>query len=228
MRAFSDDYMFGHDIAKFGQIVLILYSYSTVEGTNMTSRVSTAFPVSLVESSSGTGCEINRDAASGNYAINLWGYFPPGWMAAFAAGMAKNGISIIGGTAKKVSAARWEATFYINVPGDALLPHEVDFIALVKKQPEWINMPTIRLEELSASLDGNGSLRVDVKGADQSGFLMAILRNFAFLSLFPAELEVKTLAGRVHDRFWLRGIAGAALSAEAVQAVNDKLRGFVA
>ncbi len=194
----------------------------------MTSRAAMASPsVQPAESSSGTGCEINRDAASGYHVIRLWGYFPPGWLAAFAAGMAKNGISIIGGTAKKVSAARWEATFHIDVPGDALLPHEVDFIALVKKQPEWIDMPTIRLDKMESSLDGNGTLCVDVKGADQSGFLMAILRNFAFLSLFPAEMELKTEAGRVHDRFWLRGIAGAALSAEDVQAVNGKLSGSV-
>lgn len=176
--------------------------------------------------SGGTGFEIGENP-DGHHQVRLWGYFPPGWLAAFATGMAKSGISIVDGTAKKVSAARWEATFTLDVPRHALDPHRIDFVELVKKQAETVQLPAIRLDDLLVEHESDGTLRIDLKGADQPGFLMVILRNFAFYSIFPAEVSIRTVDNQVRDSFWLRGIGNSALPAETVQAVREKLLGYL-
>jgi UTP:GlnB (protein PII) uridylyltransferase len=59
---------------------------------------------------------------------------------------------------------------------------------------------------------------------DSVGFLVALLKTFAFFSLFPAEVHIDTPGGRVHDRFWLKGLAARRLRNRAVRGCRSSWR----
>ena len=54
-----------------------------------------------------------------------------------------------------------------------------------------------------------------------------MLKQFALFSLFPAELKIETTAGRIHDRFWLRGVGGSTPSAETMQILRTEMEMLV-
>ena len=52
---------------------------------------------------------------------------------------------------------------------------------------------------------------------------MTLLKTFAFCSLYPAEVSIDTPHGRVHDRFWLKGLGGAAPSTALAEGLRLEL-----
>ena len=68
---------------------------------------------------------------------------------------------------------------------------------------------------------------LEIEGEDRVGFLAALLRRMAYLSLFPVELELETSGGRALDRFWLRSAGDRAPSERARVALAASLEALV-
>jgi UTP:GlnB (protein PII) uridylyltransferase len=74
----------------------------------------------------------------------------------------------------------------------------------------------------------NGALYLEVRAADQLGFLAALLNHIAFMFLFPEEMSIETVNGTALDRFRLKGIGGTPPSPTARAALQRKLRDLIA
>jgi len=174
------------------------------------------------------GFELRR-TPSGNLELKLWGRFPPGWAGALSGGLSRKGISIIRGSAKKIQTS-WNAVFELDASGCATDPHKTDFLALALDESDAAPTTAFSLKEFSLGNPEkhNGALHLEVKAADQLGFLAALLNRLAFLFLFPEEMHIETVSGTAVDRFRLKGIGGTPPSPSAQAALQRKLRDLVA
>jgi hypothetical protein len=146
----------------------------------------------------------------GKFELKLWGKFPPRWLANLTSGLAAKGITIHKGYANKLSPTVWQGTFELSRP-EAHQPGQLDYVALAQEGEKSVTAAAIQLEQVVVKL-GDDALFVEIKGDDSVGFLMTLLKTFAFCSLYPAEVSIDTPHGRVHDRFWLKGLGGSAPS----------------
>lgn len=162
----------------------------------------------------------------GRYEVRLWGRFLPGWLGGFAAALAGHRLSIVSGSAHRISPSVWSACFELDARAAATHPGDIDFLALAAARAESAGGVELRLEAVRVVEEG-GAVQVEVRGGDQLGFLGSLLKRFAFYSLFPVELAVETVGGRIFDRFRLKGMGGAAPSAEAVRVLREGLLGLV-
>lgn len=180
---------------------------------------------STVRSSSGaatTDCDL-QPTGHGSYELKIRGQFPPRWLANLTSALAARGISVQRGSASKVSPSHWEAMFEIAPAGGGKLPIDLDYPALARttKTTDTTAVP-IHLDNYTLEHQRD-ALFVEVKAADSVGFLVTLLKNFAFFSLFPAEVQIDTPGGRVHDRFWLKGVGGIAPSESSRQGLQIEL-----
>lgn len=148
--------------------------------------------------------------AGGKSELKLWGKFPPRWLANLTSGLAAKGITIHKGYANKLSPTIWQGTFELSRL-DAGPRGQLDYVALAQQGEKSVAAATIQLEHVAVK-PGDDALFVEIKGDDSVGFLMTLLKTFAFCSLYPAEVSIDTPHGRVHDRFWLKGLGGSAPS----------------
>jgi len=183
---------------------------------NLTATAGNARP-----SSSGTGCEL-QPIGRGLHELKLSGQFPPRWLANLTSALAARGISIERGSAIKVTPSLWQATFEI-LPAGGVLPVGLDCLALAHAAgAAGAAAGEIHLESYTLDLRGD-ALFVEIFGPDCVGFLEALLKTFAFFSLFPAEVHIDTPGGRVHDRFWLKGVGGLSPSESSRQGLQIEL-----
>lgn len=159
----------------------------------------------------------------GRSELKLRGKFPPRWLANLTSGLARQGISVQRGNASKLSPLVWQGTFEICAAGRTL--PTLDFLALAYQQEGGTVAEPVRLDNSTIRAEGD-ALFVEVQGEDSVGFLMTLLKTFAFFSLYPAEVRIDTPAGRVHDRFWLKGLGGSAPTAELCAALRLELQKF--
>lgn len=148
--------------------------------------------------------------AGGKSELKLWGKFPPRWLANLTSGLAAQGITIHKGYANKLSPTIWQGTFELSRL-DAGPRGQLDYVALAQEGEKSVTATAIQLEHVAVK-PGDDALFVEIKGDDSVGFLMTLLKTFAFCSLYPAEVSIDTPHGRVHDRFWLKGLGGSAPS----------------
>lgn len=167
-------------------------------------------------------CEL-QPIGRGLHELKLRGQFPPRWLANLTSALAARGVSIQRGSASKVTPSLWQATFEIAPAGGGELPAGLDYLSLSRTAAAAgpadgrIRLDACRLEQRG------DALFVEVEGPDSVGFLVAMLKTFAFFSLFPAEVHIDTPAGRVHDRFCLRGVGGLAPSESSRQGLQIEL-----
>jgi hypothetical protein len=150
--------------------------------------------------------------AGGKFELKLWGKFPPRWLANLTSGLAAKGITIHKGYANKLSPTVWQGTFELSRLDAQQLPGQIDYVALAQQGEKSVAAAAIQLEHVAIN-SGEEALFVEIKGDDSVGFLMTLLKTFAFCSLYPAEVSIDTPHGRVHDSFWLKGLGGSAPSA---------------
>lgn len=168
-----------------------------------------------------TGYELHP-AAGGLFELKIWGKFPPRWLANLTSGLAARGISVHRGCASKVTPTLWQGAFVISPAGgeDA---GKIDFLALVRDGAVTAPLESrIRLDRYSVQ-KRNDALHVEVEGPDAVGFLVALLKTFAFFSLFPAEVSIDTPGGRVSDHFWLKGVGGTSPSESSLRGLEIEL-----
>jgi len=182
------------------------------KGTNF--RYSTRAP---------SGVEV-LPTVSGNFEVKIWGKFPPGWIGSLSSGLSRHKISIIRGKAKK-SLTYWETVFEVAKTRFATDPGKIDFLALA--QEENVTSPdnsfSISRFTLEPPEKHNGTLYLEVKAEDQLGFLGQLLNSLAFLTLFPEEISIDTVQGKIFDKFWIKGLGGNPPSATAQTALKRKL-----
>jgi len=174
------------------------------------------------------GCETRR-TPSGTLELKMWGRFPPGWAGALAGGLSRKGIGILRGSAKKVSTS-WEAVFETDTSRCLSDPGRIDFCALAREERETTLVTDISLTgfSLSKTEAHGGALILEIRAADQLGFLAALLNHLAFLFLFPEEMHIETVNGKAVDGFRLKGIGGTAPSDSARAALQRMLQDLIA
>ena len=131
----------------------------------------------------------------------------PHWVAYLFAGLSNLKISVIGGNAKRGAARDWEAHFDLDFSGCTLTPEKIDYQELSTRPPA-LAFAEPKLSEFQVVRRGDQNLDVCLQGPDKIGFLGRILVKIALLSLFPCELEIDTVAGRIRDRIVFCGIGG--------------------
>jgi hypothetical protein len=154
--------------------------------------------------------------------LKLTGKFPPRWLANLTGGLSAQGINVLRGYANKVSPTTWEGTFEITPARGGVLTPGLDYIAMTRSAPIATGETHLALDRFIIR-PHDGSLYVEVLGADSVGFLMTLLKLFAFYSLYPAEVSIDTPGGRVHDRFWLKGLAGMEPTASVADVLREEL-----
>lgn len=163
-------------------------------------------------------------SASGNQIVKIWGRFSPEWIGSLSSRLSRHKISIVRGKAKK-SLAYWETEFEVEKTRFATDPGKLDFLALA--QEENITTPddsfSISQFTLEPPEKHNGALYLEIKAADQLGFLGQLLNSLAFLTLFPEEISIDTVQGKIFDKFWIKGLGGNPPSATAQAALKRKL-----
>lgn len=152
----------------------------------------------------------------------------PGWCGKLATGLAGHGVDIRRGDAVQTASGSWRAEFVLTMPVDCEIGSD-DITALMATDAgagftSRIVLFDYRLEESDAH---QGCLRLDVEGEDRLGFLAALLRRLAFLSLFPVEFRLETVEGHARDRLWLRGGLGCAPQPNAMRTLAANLEALV-
>jgi hypothetical protein len=161
----------------------------------------------------------------GRYDVSLQGRFLPGWLGNFSSALAGYHLSILAGSARRVSAFFWNARFEIDAGVAATAPEEIDFLALAAARFDSpVTSPALQAARVT---EEGEALLVEVEGGDQIGFLAGLLKRFAFYSLFPVELDVATHDGVIADRIRLKGMGGLRPSAQAAAALRRGLQELV-
>jgi hypothetical protein len=162
-------------------------------------------------------------AQNGCYRMHIQGKCPPQWLAGLSSGLAGRGINILQGNASKSGPAVWEASFLI-APPQFLHSSKVEQLDFLSMTQGHVAPPPAdpRLSWYHIALQDD-TLEVEVKGADSIGFLVSLLKLFAFYSLFPTQVMIDTPAGMVHDSFFLKALGGTAPSRASMDGLEKEL-----
>jgi len=140
------------------------------------------------------------------YLLCLDGVLWPGWAGNLASALAARGVSVQRGLARAARGGIWTARFEVlRLPGAPELA-ALDLEALAREDAHEGFATPLRIDRFAVvpALEHGGSLHLSVGAADAVGFLAALLRRLAYLSLFPVEMRLETQGDRVADELWLR------------------------
>jgi len=163
--------------------------------------------------------------------LEINGALSSGWAGSLASALTQQDISIVRGSAVKTSALKWSAQFEIK-PRTARPEGlaSLDVPSIFGKPADYKSAPAISLKDyhLEVSPLHGGSLYVRIAGDDKIGFLVGILRQLSYFSLFPVEMKLETEGATVSDHFWLKRIGNAEPTTEDVANIRESLFGLVA
>ncbi|QEM67198.1 hypothetical protein FO488_02830 [Geobacter sp. FeAm09] len=162
--------------------------------------------------------------------LELDGVLSSGWAGSLASALTLQDISIIRGSAVKTSALKWSARFEIkprSVRPEGLA--SLDVPSIFGKPADYKSAPTISLKDyhLEVSPRHGGSLYARIVGADKIGFLVGILRQLSFFSLFPVEMKLETEGLTASDHFWLKRIGNVQPTSEDIANIQESLFGLL-
>lgn len=166
----------------------------------------------------------------GDYTLTLKGFLSPGWLGRLAASLAQHRIGIVNGAAEKVTPYAWQASFKLKAARPTCDPLSLDYVALANTEPSHHALAPIVLRDLKIEpcARHQGSLYIEIRGADRLGFLGDLLDFFSMRCLFPVKMKVETLGDTAADRFWLRGVGGSVPSDSLAQTIGENLEKMVA
>lgn len=167
----------------------------------------------------------------GTALLELNGVLSSGWAGSLASALTLQDISIIRGSAVKTSALKWSAQFEIkprSTRPDGLA--SLDVPSIFGKPADYKSAPTISLKDfhLEVSPRHGGSLYARIVGADKIGFLVGILRQLSYFSLFPVEMKLETEGATASDHFWLKRIGNVQPAPEDIANIQESLFGLLA
>jgi len=151
----------------------------------------------------------------------------PHWVAQLFASLSQLHVSIISGRATQIKGGEWESKFLLNFSNSSADPKHLDYSALAEQSPSGERGAAPKLSHFEIVRRSDQLVELRLEGPDQIGFLASILARVSGLALFPAELEIDTVAGRIRDCIVLRGIADRGPSEAAFQSLDRMLRSFM-
>lgn len=166
-----------------------------------------------------------RDAR--RHLLRLWGDLPRGWEAPLFRGLARHGLGVVRGEARRRGDGRTRAHFEIERGPRATDPLRLDVLDLATPRPGRRRAEPIVLtgHRLAPSDAFGGSLHLEVFAADQHGFLGGLLDRLTFLSLVPEAMRVETGPEGVFDRFHLKTADGRSPGRAAQHILEEVLDG---
>lgn len=139
------------------------------------------------------------------YRLRLWGDLSRDWAAALFGGLARHRIGVVRGEARRRPDGRSVASFLVEREARGSDPLLLDVLGLIGRGRGPTAAPfVIEHHRLYPSAAYGGSLRLELMGPDQHGFLAGLFERLAFLSLVPEAMRVQTGPGGVFDRFDLK------------------------
>jgi len=151
----------------------------------------------------------------------------PHWVAQLFASLSQLHVSIISGRAAQIKGGEWESKFLLNFANCATDPKQLDYSALAEQSPSGERGAPPKLSHFEIIRRSDNLVELRLEGPDQIGFLASVLARVSGLALFPAELEIDTIAGQIKDCIVLRGIADRGPSEAAFQSLDRMLRSFL-
>lgn len=147
----------------------------------------------------------------GIYELSLEGRFRhPHWVAALFSGLARHHVSVVSGRASSPTWGRWKAAFRLDFSQASIAAESIDYVALAETEPRHSREAPPMIGAFAVRRRPDQQLELDVRGPDQIGFLGGLLGELSMLMLFPSELFVDTVDGRIRDTIVLRGMGGSA------------------
>ncbi len=142
----------------------------------------------------------------GRSTLHLSGSLHPAWAGRLAAGLAARDVSVVRASARRGS-TRWTAEIEIQVPGGAVEPSAIDFVALMKEHRDPAAAGPVALASWRVQ-PTRTDVEVEIRAEDSVGFLGRVLLVFAALGLFPRAMRAETVGAAVRDVFLLQGAGG--------------------
>lgn len=163
----------------------------------------------------------------GTYVLAFHGEFlHPHWVAFLFSKLARQQISVMSGRATCQGLALWDASFQLDFKRSAAAPEHLNYLAMTEEE----ELPASAAPQLSSYQivrRPDESLEIWVQGPDQIGFLSRLLGRLSMLGLFPREMLIDTVGGRIQDVLVFRAIGGAAPNESTRQRLDAVLRGWV-
>ena len=164
----------------------------------------------------------------GFYELTLHGRLHrPHWVAQLFAALSQLHISIVSGQATQIKGGEWKSKFLLDFSNSSADPKRLDYTAFTEQSPSGERTTTPKLSRFEVLRRPDQLIEVRLEGPDQIGFLAAILAKVSVLALFPAMLEIDTIAGQIKDCVVLRGIGDRGPSEAAFQSLDRMLRSFM-
>lgn len=150
----------------------------------------------------------------------------PHWVATLLSSLSARRISVVSALASAPVWGHWQATFLLD--GVSAEAESLDFVALAEAERRHGAHAAPSIGSYDVRKRTDGQIELDVGGPDQLGFLGGLLGELSMLMLFPSELVVDTVDGRIRDTLVLRGMGGHEPSDDARAALESLLSGLSA
>lgn len=139
--------------------------------------------------------------------VGLRGTFAhPHWLAYLLRGLGESQVSLLSGRATQNDAEEWDARVVLDFRTSQAQPERVDYVALAHQRMGMATLAAPQVDSFRILRRSDLQLEAQVEAPDQVGFLGRLLTRVSSLGLFPSEMEVATVGGRIKDRIVLRGI----------------------
>jgi hypothetical protein len=139
--------------------------------------------------------------------VSLRGAFAhPHWLACLLRGLGEHQVSLLSGRAARNDAEEWDARVVLDFHASQAQPERLDYVALAHQRLTMATLTAPQVDSFRVVRRSDMQLEAHVEAPDQVGFLGRLLTRVSSLGLFPSEMEIATVGGRIKDRIVLRGI----------------------
>ena len=136
-------------------------------------------------------CQLERREES-RASLRIGGRLPRGWSVRLTRGLAKRGVSLLSGYARRIEEDAWLLAFELDLGhADA---DAIDFLAVARGEEEGAPIAEPRILDFSLQPESD-SLALEVHAWDAVGLLAAVLERVWGAGLSPDELILETEAG---------------------------------
>jgi hypothetical protein len=164
----------------------------------------------------------------GIYELTLSGQIHrPHWVVQLFYALSQLQVSIISGDARQVKVAEWNSKFVLDFSNSSVNPLNLDYSGFAERDAALNRAITPKLSGFKLDRRTDQLLDLRLEGPDQIGFLASVLGKMSGFALFPSSMEIRTVAGKIHDSLILRGIGERPPSDSAQQSFTKVLSSFV-
>jgi hypothetical protein len=150
----------------------------------------------------------------------------PHWVAYLFSGLASQKVSVSSGKASQLPSHEWDAAFLLDFANSTANPHILDYGSLCEAASVVNSGGSVQVSTFQISRRPDQMLDVRLQGPDQVGFLGQLLIKSSLLGLFPVQMEIATMGGRIQDRIVFSGILGSSPTEIVETSLQSMLRGL--